>query len=57
LKIKMRVAAMVVAAIGVGALATPANAMNCYINNQPGLSQTCNQVIGVVCNPKIGRCG
>lgn len=57
--LKMKLATVAMTVMGLGALAAPsANAMHCYINNQPELTTACNQVIGIVCgNPKLGPCG
>jgi hypothetical protein len=55
----MRLLALTIAVLGVGALAAPpANAMHCNINDQPELSSVCNQVIALVCTPlqKFGGC-
>ena len=57
MKLKLRISTLVIAAFAAFTVAPPANAMHCYINGQPGLTDTCNQVIGVVCgNPKLPRC-
>jgi hypothetical protein len=31
--------------------------MHCYINGQPELTDACNKVLSIVCNPKLGPCG
>ena len=56
-KIKLRIAALVVGALAALTVAPHANAMHCSVAGQPDLSDTCNQVLGIVCgNPKLPRC-
>jgi hypothetical protein len=56
-KAKLSLAAFAFAAFGIGASAAPASAMHCFINGQPELTTVCNQVLSIVCNPKVGPCG
>ena len=55
---KIRLMTVAMTLVGLGALLSPAQAMHCYINGQPELTDACNRVIGIVCgNPKLGPCG